>query len=357
MTLPMEIGMTEIVSGGLQFKSKISGCYQANLHLRMANRVLMRLTEFKATNFRQLEKKLMHFPWELYLPASSDLGFNVKARHSRLYHTSAIAKRLDTCIQYRRSKSTPEETDPREDPCRQTIYLRAVNDLFVLSLDSSGDLLFKRGLKQNVGNAPIRETLAAAILKLADYDITRPLLDPMCGSGTFSLEAAMLTKNIPAGFFRGFNFHHWPVFSEAQWRHYKNKAQNGIKPIQTVRIFSSDINSKQINALGNVATRFEIADALNIETCDFFDLTPQKYALKPGLMVLNPPFGLRLNKDKSTKSFYTDIIKKLKSDFQQWRVAILVKDKAIIKRFPHHFRRFSFLHGGIDLTLLIGTIK
>ena len=99
--LPVDISDTEIVPGGVAFKCRLAGCYAANLHLRIPNRILMRLTDFKATNFRQLEKNVLQFPWELYLSPSSKLGFSVKTKHSRLFHTTAITQRIETCIRQR----------------------------------------------------------------------------------------------------------------------------------------------------------------------------------------------------------------------------------------------------------------
>jgi len=314
----------------------------------------MRLTDFKATNFRQLEKNVLQFPWELYLSPSSELVFSVKTRHSRLFHTTAITKRIETCIRqqipFRPSGHSclPEKRD------RQHLYVRVVDDHLFLSLDSSGELLFKRGLKHDVGKAPIRETLAAAILKLAGYDGSQPLLDPMCGSGTFSLEAAMLARNIPPGFYRDFAFMQWPAFREPQWQHLKRKAADDIRCINKSLIFSSDQDLKRTTELQKISDKFELLDVLQVGAHDFFHLMPQELTGKPGILVLNPPFGVRLNSKYKPKAFYHDILKKLEKDFRYWQIAILVKDRAIVKWFPNRFKQYPLFHGGIDLMLLIG---
>jgi putative N6-adenine-specific DNA methylase len=355
--LPVDISDTEIVPGGVAFKCRLAGCYAANLHLRIPNRILMRLTDFKATNFRQLEKNVLQFPWELYLSPSSELGFSVKTRHSRLFHTTAITQRIETCIRQRMPHVASGKTGLPEKKDSQHLYARAVDDHFFLSLDSSGDLLFKRGLKHDVGKAPIRETLAAAILKLAGYDGSQPLLDPMCGSGTFSLEATMLARNIPPGFFRDFAFMQWPAFREPQWRHLKQKAANDIRRINTPLIFASDQDFKRTTELKKISDKFELLHVIQVDNHDFFHLTPQEVTEKPGILVLNPPFGVRLSPNEKPKDFYLDIIRKLKKDYRHWQIAILVKDKAIVKQFPDNFRRYPLFHGGIDLALLIGVFK
>lgn len=355
--LPAGINDAEIVPGGVEFRCRLTGCYLANLHLRIPNRILMRLTDFKATNFRQLEKKVLEFPWELYLSPSSKLVFSVKARHSRLFHTTAITKRIEACIRQRIPCVPPGEPGfPGQDDT-QRLSVRAVDDQFFLSLDSSGDLLFKRGLKHDVGKAPLRETLAAAILKLAGYDGSQALIDPMCGSGTFSLEAAMMAKNIPPGFYRKFAFMHWPSFREPQWRHLKHKAAGNIRPISKPLIFASDQDLKRTTELKKISAKFELLDAIMVGSHNFFHLTPRDKTETPGILVLNPPFGVRLDASDKPITLYGDILNKLKKNFRHWNIAILVKDRSIAKRFPVRFKQYPLFHGGIDLTLLIGVFK
>jgi putative N6-adenine-specific DNA methylase len=355
--LPADIKDTEIVPGGVEFRCRLTGGYAANLHLRTPNRILMRLTDFKATNFRQLEKNVLQYPWELNLFPSSELIFSVKTRHSRLFHTTAITKRIETCIRQRIPRLLPGKPVLPDKKDRQHLFVRAVDDHLFLSLDCSGELLFKRGLKHDVGKAPLRETLAAAILKLAGYDGSQPLLDPMCGSGTFSLEAAMLARNIPPGFYRDFAFMQWPAFREPQWQHLKQKVTNDIRRLKKPLIFASDQDLKRTTELKKISDKFELLDVIQVSTHDFFQLTSQDVTETPGILVLNPPFGIRLNSNDKPKIFYRDILKKLEKDFRHWQIAILIKDRAVVKWFPNKFKQYPFFHGGIDLTLLIGVFN
>ena len=352
--LPTDKKDTKIIPGGVEFRCRLAGCYAANLHLRTPNRILMRMIDFKATNFRQLEKNVLKFPWELHLSPSSELCFSVKTRHSRLFHTNAIAKRIEACIRQRIPGPPSGKSVLSEIKDRQRLYVRAVDDHLFLSLDSSGDLLFKRGLKQAVGKAPLRETLAAAILKLAGYDGSQTLLDPMCGSGTFSLEAAMLAGNIPPGFYRNFAFMQWPAFREPLWHHLKKKADSDIRCITRPLIFASDRDMKRTAELQKICDKFEWLKVIQVGTQDFFHLTTRGMIETPGILVLNPPFGVRLNSNDKPKSFFHDILKKLVKDFRHWRIAILVKDRAIVNLFPNNFKQYPLFHGGIDLVLLIG---
>jgi len=352
--LPTDIHQTTITAGGVEFEGRLTACYAANLHLRTPTRILMRLAHFKATNFRQFEKKARQFPWELYLPPSAELAFRAKSKHSRLFHSTAMAKRLSGCIHRRIPESAFSDTASFASKETQRVYIRVVDDRIDLSLDSSGELLFKRGLKRQVGKAPIRENLAASILKFAGYDGSQILLDPMCGSGSFSLEAAMIAKNVPPGYFRSFAFMKWPGFRESQWRHLRRRSALKFKHFSSPLIFASDCDAACSRNLSRLSRRFGLADVIQAQSRDFFDFDPRFITDRPGILVLNPPYGVRLGSNGQQKKFYTDIRKKLTSDYRHWRIALLVKNSAIAGKFPNGWKRIPLFHGGLELTLLLG---
>jgi len=356
-SLSIDTPQIKELPGGVEFKGRLTSCYVANLYLRTANRVLMRLTEFKATNFRQLETKASKVPWELYLAPDVEHIFNIKCIRSRLVHTDAIAEHLENAIQGQLPSNASDRQIKTGQCSRQRIYVRIVDDRVVISLDSSGPLLFKRGLKLDVGPAPIRETLAAAILKLAGYDGSQILIDPMCGSGSFSLEAAMLARNIPAGAYRQFAFMNWPAFREAHWRHLRKTATSRIRPVLAPVVFASDIDEKRVEALRKIANQSDISEIMHVTRRDFFNFNPQKITKKPSLVVLNPPYGVRLQPAKNPKQFYAEIRQKLFSDYRDWRVALLAKEQTVSRLFPKTLQRIAINHGGIDLLLIIGVIK
>ncbi|MEE8398244.1 MAG: THUMP domain-containing protein [Desulfobacterales bacterium] len=152
-----------VVPGGVEFKGRMQTCYLANLHLRTASRVLMRIGTFKASNFRQHESKMTGFPWELYLHRNETPEVKVSTRHSRLYHGTAIEERSKDCIEKRLSRYGLQPPEGSVKSCNQQVYIRVKEDRFTLSLDSSGDILHKRGIKKTRAVAPIRETIAAAV--------------------------------------------------------------------------------------------------------------------------------------------------------------------------------------------------
>ncbi len=351
-----------ISNGGIAFNGRVHDCYLANLKLRTANRILMRLATFTASNFRQLEKKLSDFPWELYLHRDAPCELNVTSRHSRLIHTDAIAQRFKKSLENRLKPAAIAAETNHNPPVRisQQIFVRAENDLFTVSIDSTGELLHKRGLKIQGGRAPVRETIAAAILCLAGYQPGELLIDPMCGSGTFSLEAAMITNHIPAGWYREFAFMDWPVFKPSRWKHIRREAEKTIMPISEPVIFASDINPENTRNLKQVVFENHLSDTINVVSSDFFDLQPQNIegmGKQQGLIVLNPPYGRRLGSKDSSENMFDQIGKKLKKDFTGWKVALLVPDKRLLKKIPFKIATHDFFHGGLKITLVTGRIR
>ena len=355
---PLSIKTAEVISGGVQFKGRVRDCFMANLTLGTANRILMRMGTFKATNFRQLEKKLADFNWELYLPAGRLPRINVTSRHSRLFHTAAISERFKISIAGRLPNIPAVQTTSAHAPVPQIIFVRVVNDRFTLSIDSSGDLLYKRGIKKDVGRAPLRETIAAGILTLAGYSGREPLLDPMCGSGTFTIEAAMRAQKIPAGWFRDFAFKRWPCFRPRQWAYMRRQSENRFSLRTKPFIFASDHDGRICKELQNKIEAYGFSGAVRISCRDFFGVAPHEVSPRPGLVVINPPYGLRMGDPDRIEAFFLRIYQTLKHAYRGWKLALIVPEKRLAALAPFQKMRFHRLHhGGLKLTLLTAEIN
>ena len=176
IVLPGSITNVEVVPGGVEFEGRLADCYVANLNLRFANRILMRISAFNATNFRQLEKKLAALPWELFFNPKAVPMVHVTSHKSRLYHTTAIQERMVGSIKKKFSIDDKSQEKKLSD-IEQLVFIRFVNDHCTVSIDSSGENLYKRGYKTHSHKAPLRETIAAAVLKLAGYSGQEPLID------------------------------------------------------------------------------------------------------------------------------------------------------------------------------------
>jgi putative N6-adenine-specific DNA methylase len=359
---PLSVANTSVSGGGVTFNGRLPDCYQANLYLRTANRVLMRIGSFKATNFRRLDKKLADFPWELYLPVGVTPQIHATAHHSRLFHKKAIIRHVRDSIHLETlSDEKAGASQSQHSSGMQQIFVRVQDDRFTLSIDSSGELLHKRGLKRASGRAPLRETIAAAALIRAGYTGREVLVDPLCGSGTFSLEGAMRALNIPAGQFRNFAFFDWPCFRPSQWEFIKRQAQSSSIKIRKPMIFASDKNPAVCRALKRQVSESGFSDAVRVEQKDFTDLSPRQImkqadSAEPGIVALNPPYGRRLGTFKESQQLFDEIFQKLKSDFSGWKLALIVPDKKIAQKVPFKVKSVPLFHGGLRLTLLFGRI-
>ena len=351
------------MKGGVEFRDRVHNCYLANLKLRTANRILMRIETFRATNFRQLGKKLTGLPWELYLHKDAACEVNVTSRHSRLFHKDAIADQVKESVAERWNLAN-RYLENKQDISRfpQQIFVRAFNDRFTISIDSSGELLHKRGLKIHGGKAPIRETIAAAILAEAGYHSDEPLLDPMCGTGTFSLEGAMIANHVPAGWYRNFAFMGWPCFRPSRWKYIRSEAEKSIKRINKPIIFASDKDQNICLKLEKVIRENNLSGTISVLRRDFFDLLPSDIkgltkTERNGLVTINPPYGRRLGSKDNSEKMFVKICQKLKKDFNGWKIALIVPSRDLVKKVPFKVAAHDLFHGGLNLTFLTGKIR
>ncbi len=341
------------VKGGITFSGRLVDLYRASLHLRTAGRILMRLATFKASNFNQLQKKTAALPWDLYLPVGTVPKCKVSAHHSRLYHGQAVVQRVARTI---KAHWTARKTAP-QGAKGQTLFVRLDRDMVTLSLDSSGANLYLRGFKTHTTQAPLRETLAAGILQMAGYRPGRALLDPMCGAGTFSLEAALIAKQIPPGARRSFAFEQWPAFRSRQWQHLKTTTAQKIMRLPRPLIRASDLDPHAGRELTDCVRQHGLDDAIKVECHDFFALQPHLRADPPGLIVLNPPYGRRLAAQQTLQAFYDRITTKLRNDFKGWQVALIVPKAGLARRLPFKTKAIPIDHGGLRLKLAVGRVN
>jgi putative N6-adenine-specific DNA methylase len=317
----------------------------------------MRIHTFKSTNFRQFEKKVRGIPWELYLQPGSFLNVQVTTKHCRLRHSGAISEKIQKAITLCLSGIEPEEKIPRAASAPQNIFVRGVDDRFTVSIDSSGDILYKRGLKKHIGRAPLRETLAAAALLLAGYDPGLPLLDPLSGAGTFSLEAALMAKRIPAGWSRNFAFMEWPSFRPKRWDYIRRQAESHFVQPDRPLIFASDTDPGACQKLERCVQKHRLSDAVQVNHRDFFDLNLREFTDGVGVICINPPYGRRLGGRSESEKFFHAICDTLKRDYQGWKLVLFAPNKKLAGTVPFQTESYPILHGGLKLVLLIGKIQ
>jgi putative N6-adenine-specific DNA methylase len=355
-----------IVQGGIEFKSKLNTCIQFNMNLRSPSRMLMRIATFKADSFKKLEKKLNDIDWILYLPKNSSIGFSVTTKKSRLYHSDAIAQRCEKII-LNHLESDDAFLTPSKKTSSQTIFIRAEDDHFTVSIDTTGDLLFKRGIKKKVNAAPLRENLAFAMLYWAGFTKNDILIDPMCGAGTFSLEAAMIKMDLPSGFLRSFAFEAWPGFSQKTYDYQKKQVTENLLEISKKEIFASDIDDISLKAMelnlsnnnfsSGTFNKIDFNQIIDVSKQDFFSMDTTMFNQNPkGVIMLNPPYGKRLGKKSDTKTFYQKIGKKLLSDFKGWRLGIVLPERECKSYLGLKLELKPIFHGGLEIFIGIGKI-
>jgi putative N6-adenine-specific DNA methylase len=279
---------------------------------------------------------------------------NVRTRLSRLFHTDAIGERFINAISEQLQMASLSNN--QGPPAEQTIFVRGVNDRLTVSIDSSGNHLHKRGIKTHQGKAPLRETTAAAALLLAGYQGGVPLIDPMCGTGTFSLEAAMMAGGLPAGCFRKFAFMEWPSFRPAHWQHLKNQFETDFSRRLMLSIFASDIDQTACDRLNKCLRQNHLTEIIKVARRNFFDFHPADLTDQTGLVALNPPYGRRLETRRKSSQLFTKICKHLKRKYKGWKVILIVPDRKLVRCIPFKSTAYPISHGGMKPVMVIGKI-
>jgi putative N6-adenine-specific DNA methylase len=343
------------VAGGVEFSGRLHEGYRANLSLRTASRILMRILSFRAVAFRSLEKAASQFAWELFVPAGAPLKLNVTTHHCRLHHTEAIAERMAAIIGARIKQADPASVSAPAAPPTQ-IFVRGVDDRFMVSIDSSGENLYLRGIKTHPGKAPLRETMAAAALMHAGFSGAHPLVDAMSGAGTFALEAALMAKNIPPGWFREFAFTIWPSFRAGRWDYLRRKAAEKIRILDRPNIFASDIDPEACRQLGESVRRCSLDDAVSVACRDFFELDPRDLTDRPGLLALNPPYGRRMGNVRASRELLCAVIARIRSRYGGWKFTLVIPAGRDLPEIELPFQAHACIHGGLPVSLIVGKV-
>ena len=353
-------------TGGVSFTGDLKEIYLANLHLRTASRVLVRLGEFYAAAFSELRKKAGRLAWGRYLMPSQPVGIHVTCHRSRLYHSDAVAERIAGAIgdclgqPPRVMKPDSGESYPNEETnfLSQLVVVRIVHDLCTISVDSSGELLHRRGYRLATAKAPLRETLAAGMLLASGWDQVSPLIDPFCGSGTIAIEAAMMALGIAPGRARHFAFMGWQDYEPALWDDILDENSLQIEKLKVEResqlkIYASDRDAGAIQMAQANASRMGVEQGIEFSCRAVSAIEPAG----SGWVVTNPPYGLRVSANNDLRNLYAQFGKVLKSKCPLWRVAILCNDFQLLRSTGLQFdTSLSLSNGGITVRLARGVV-
>jgi putative N6-adenine-specific DNA methylase len=360
--------------GGVAFSGDLERVYQANLWLRTATRVTVRMARFHASTFFELERRARKLDWARFLPPSGEVRIRVTCRKSKLYHSDAVGERVlaaigrsaarDISVGIAPSEDEESEEDsagespaatasdvPRKAPVRSQLFVvRIFHDECEISADASGELLHRRGYRQEVAKAPMRETIAAAMVLASGWKGRTPLVDPLCGSGTIPIEAAMIARNIAPGLSREFQFMHWPGFDSAKWSSVVDAAQSRITEFSG-EIAGADRDAGAVAASARNAQRAGVADQIEFSQKALSASLSAVIASgrRDGWILTNPPYGMRVGSGRDLRDLYATLGSMLR-DAPTWRLGVLTSDAALIRTSQvSPVCRFSTSNGGIPV--------
>jgi len=339
----------EIEHGGVNFTGTMQLLYRISMRARTITRVLMRLRTFRSMTLEGLAYDLEKVAWHVFFDENTTLNVQVTSRRSRLNHSDDIIAHTIKTVQ----RCLPKMNTSNQDKHAQTLHIRIDNNRGTLSLDTSGERLDRRGYRLESGKAPIRETIAAATLQWMDWSAEQTLLNPMCGSGTFAIEAAMISQQQAPNITHDFACLHWPSINEKDFNKALERCENMQKDTPT-RIFASDLNESAVKISENNAKRAAMSQHIHTEKLDIHQLS--KPDAESGLLLINPPYGGRIGEEKQVLSLWSDLGDIIRTQFvgsDAWRTAIVCPDQSCEKALKLKVkRRLPIAHGGLEVMLL-----
>jgi putative N6-adenine-specific DNA methylase len=307
-----------VENGRVHFSGDIDAIINANLWLRCADRILLKMGEFKAYNFDELFEKTKALPWGDWIGIEDEFpAAKITSVQSNLFSKSdgqrIVKKAVVECLKQKYRLDWFQETG-----AKYPIHINILKDRVTLSIDTSGTGLHKRGYRKKGNEAPLRETLAAALVYLSRWEPHRPLADPLCGSGTILIEAAMIGKNMSPGLNRSFVSEEWRCFSSTQWDEARYEAKEKIND-RVFMLRGSDVDGRSLNLAKNNAKEAGVSEYISFSRGDVKDFTSEK---QYGVIITNPPYGERLGDVKELNKLYAGMGKAF-MNLEDWSYFIL----------------------------------
>lgn len=349
--------------GGVEFEGDERAVARANLGLRTASRITLRIAAFHAGSFHELERHGARVPWQQFLAPGVKAHLRVSTSKSKLYHERAIIERLTESVRsacpnvemvMARGEADQDERSAVADLPIQRFVVRVHRDECVVSVDTSGPLLHRRGYRTDVAKAPLRETLAAGCLLAAGWDGSTPLVDPMCGSGTIPIEAALIARRIPPGLRRRFAFENWPLADPEIIRQARAMFEAEIRDRAPAPILGSDRDPGAIVAATANAVRAGVSGDIDWRRGALSTMDPPS---GPGWVVTNPPYGHRIGDRAPLRNLYAQFGNVLRRQVPGWQVAMISADRMLEGQAAlawHEQARTD--NGGIRVRLVVAEV-
>lgn len=339
-----DIGMHDIktLNGKVEFEGTATDVCIANLWLRCADRVLIKVAEFKALSFDELFDKTKAIPWSSYITSRGSFPVdNISSVKSKLYSKrdgqSIIKKAVVEAL-----KAQHKVTYLPENGEKYPIRVQINKDIVQIYLDTSGSGLHRRGYRQSGEKAPIRETLAAGLIKIANWYGDKPLLDPTCGTGTLLIEAAMIAKNMAPGLNRSFCSEKWPIIPTSLWKREVTAAIRAVRDYPH-KILGSDINYRALKAAQENIKNANVDDVVFVQKQDLVELSSKN---DYGAIICNPPYGERIGTEEETFELYKNMGKTFKEKFPTWSYYIITSNEKFESSFGRKATKNRKLYNG-----------
>jgi putative N6-adenine-specific DNA methylase len=314
--------------GGVGFAGELAVCYGANLHSRIATRILMQVGRGNYATEDDLYQAAYKLNWPNWFDVKHDFMVKVTGVKCPLKSLEFATLRIKdaVCDKFRQVVDSRPYIDTKNPAVRIHAYLTAENYQFYV--DTSGDALYMRGNRKASIEAPLRENLAAGILQLSGWKAGTALLDPMCGSGTFLLEAAMISLHIAPGLHRNFGFEKLKNYESDTWKKIKNSALKAVKPVSFQKIYGSDSDLRAVRVARQNLSEAGLLEAVQLAQVDIIEAIPPAAS---GVMVANPPYGVRIGEDEELAALYPKMGEALKRKFAGWNTYFLTNDLRLPK--------------------------
>ncbi|MEO5817378.1 MAG: class I SAM-dependent RNA methyltransferase [Gemmatimonadaceae bacterium] len=345
--------------GGIAWTGDARSALVANAGLRIASRVLVRLASFEARSFAELERHARKVPWARVLKAGDAVRFRVTCKKSRLYHSDAVAQRVADAVMRvvpgARAHGGSVGDDDVVDDDASLVVVRVMRDRVTVSGDSSGALLHRRGYRQATAKAPLRETIAAAMISASGWDERSPLVDPLCGSGTIPIEAAMVARRLAPGAQRIFAMERWPTVPRSLGDEVRAELAERALARADVIIVGSDRDGGAITAATSNAERAGVASDV---TWAERSLSAAQFSQSAkGWVVTNPPYGVRVGDADRVRDLWAQLGNVLRDRAAGWRVALLSPDAALDRQLRIPLRvAATTSNGGIPVRMMVGGV-
>lgn len=339
----MDLGYKDLIveNGRVKFTGTERDIPKANIWLRTADRVLLMMGEFKALTFDELFEKTKALAWDEWIPEDGNFVVEGKSVNSKLYSISDCQRIVEKAVVEKLKTKYNVEWFKKTGP-KYTIEVSLLKDIATITIDTSGEGLHKRGYRDRAGDAPIKETLAAAMILLSYWNKDRVLFDPFCGSGTIPIEAAMIGRNIAPGLDRNFAAEEWPRVKKEYWTEVKKEAFSVIDNESKLQILGCDIDKRSILRARDNAANLGLEEDIAFFMKDMRDVDLKD---EYGVVITNPPYGERMGEKEEVAQLYRDLGEKF-DELKTWSLYLITAEESFEKLYGKKADRKRKLYNG-----------